>query len=208
MPPLTSALVPSRVGRAPGRALVVSALLGLLLGGCSVLPTGSIDTYDLSATSQATSARTVSAQVLVPEPVALKALDTERILVRPKPSEINYYPGAQWSDRLPKLVQSRLIESFENSAHVRAGRPGQGLLIDYQVVTEIRAFEYDATTRKARIEISAKLMNDHTGRVVTSEVFRSEVDCASDSAKAVVTALDAALDLQLKAIIGWAIKRI
>ncbi len=181
----------------------------LLLGGCSVLGLeAATETFDLTAPAGQKTVRSSQSQFLVPEPVALRALDTERIVVRPKPSEINYYPGVQWSDRLPRLVQSRLIQALEGSGQARAGRPGQGLLIDYQLVTDIRSFEYDATARKARIEISVKLMNDHTGRVIAANVFRAEAACDSDKAPAVVAALDGALGQQLQLMVDWALKRV
>jgi cholesterol transport system auxiliary component len=190
-----------------GRSLPVAATL--MLAGCSFLGAeAGTATYDLTAPRGITAPRATSAQVLVPEPVTLRALDTDRIVVRPKPSEVNYLAGAQWSDRLPRLVQSRLVEAFENTGKVKAGRPGQGLQIDYQVVTEIRAFEYDASARKVRVEISAKLMDDHNGRVGAAEIFTGEVDCASDSGSAVTSALDSALTTQLRAIVAWSLKRI
>ncbi len=43
-------------------------------------------------------------QILVPEPQALKALDSEQIVVRLAGSEMQYLGGARWSDRLPRLV--------------------------------------------------------------------------------------------------------
>ncbi|MDR3495099.1 MAG: ABC-type transport auxiliary lipoprotein family protein [Ancalomicrobiaceae bacterium] len=195
-----------------GRRMGLWGVIGvaLALGGCSMLSfgSGSVDTFDLSAATRVKASHATGAQILVPEPVALKSLDTERIVVRPSPAEINYFSGAQWSDRLPRLVQSRLIETFENSGKARAGRPGQGLQIDYQVVTAIRAFEYDASQRKAHVEISAKLMNDHTGKVVAEDVFLAEIDCANDTAAAVTAALRTGLDRELQSIVGWTLKRI
>ena len=38
---------------------------------------------------------------MVSLPSALQALDSERILVRPKGAQVTYLPGAQWADRLP-----------------------------------------------------------------------------------------------------------
>jgi cholesterol transport system auxiliary component len=181
------------------------------LSGCSVLGGGGsqpLATFDLAAPESVKSTRTVAAQVLIPEPVALKALDTERILVRPGPIEITYYPGAQWSDRLPRLVQNRLVQTFENSGKIRAGRPGQGLAIDYQVVTDLRAFDYDAANKTAHVEISVKLMNDHDGKIVATQIFTGDGAVASDTAGNVTAALDQTLEAQMQAIVAWVVKRI
>jgi cholesterol transport system auxiliary component len=192
------------------RALLAVAALSVALSGCSLLGGGPtpLTTYDLSSPEGVRSTRAVTVQVLVPEPVALKALDTERIVVRPSASEITYYPGAQWSDRLPRLVQNRLVQTFETSTRIRAGTPGQGLSIDYQVITDLRDFDYDATRKVGHVEISVKLMNDHDGKVVATELFSGEAPVASDTAASVTAALDAALETQMKAIVGWTAKRI
>jgi len=196
------------------RLLLPSMLLGLMaaggLAGCSTLSGGDkvLATYDLTAAAGVKETRAITAQVLVPEPVALKALDTDRIVVRPSAIEIAYYPGAQWSDRLPRLVQNRLIQTFENAGRIRAGSPGQGLAIDYQVLTDLRGFQYDAATKQAHVEIAVKLMNDHTGKVVATDVFIGDGPVASDTAAAVTAALDTVLEAQMKAIVSWTVKRI
>ena len=198
-------------GRSPWRGLAGVAVLalGLGLGGCSLLGGGStpVDTFDLPAPREVAAPRGAALQILVPEPAADRALDTERMVVRPSPTEINYFAGAQWSDRLPRLVQSRLIEAFENSHRFRAaGRPGQGLLIDYQVVGEIRAFDYDVASKTARVELSVKLMNDKTGRVVATQVFHGEAAVAGDDARTAVAGFDQALGRVLADVVGWTAK--
>lgn len=187
-------------------------LLTAGLAGCSSILGGGgeqkLATFDLGAPAVVAAAKTVTAQVLVPEPSALKSLDSERIVVRPNATEIAYLPGAQWSDRLPRLLQQRLVQTYENVGHVRAGTPGQGLSIDYQAVTELRAFDYDAATRKAHIQIGVKLMNDHTGKVVATDVFDGEAPVADEAAASVTSALDRLLTGQMEAIVRWTIKHL
>ena len=57
---------------------------------------------------------------MVNEPTAVQALDTNRIMIRPRADQISYYKGAAWSDRLPHLVQVRTIETLQNSGAVKA----------------------------------------------------------------------------------------
>ena len=65
-----------------------------------------------------------------------------------------YLAQSQGSDRLPRMVQLRLLQAFENTGRIGAvGVPGQGLAIDYQLVMEIRRFEIDVAgpaTARAR----------------------------------------------------------
>lgn len=180
----------------------------MLLTGCSaVLPTPSVDTYDLAVAEvkPVTGGRTL--QVLVPEPASDRALDTERIVVRPSPTEIAYFSGAQWADRLPRLVQSRVLAALEASGRFRAaGRPGQGLAIDRQVMVEIRAFDYEASAHRVVIALSVKLMDDRTGRVIAAQVFRAE-EASGDDAKSAVAAFDRTQSRLLPEIVAWVAKR-
>ena len=109
-----------------------------MLGG----GTPELDTYELSAPSPDTGRRHSGTQVLIAEPSALKALDGQNIVIKPAPGVIQYLKGAQWADRLPKVVQARLAETFQKSGRFGGvGKPGEGLAIDYQVIVDIRAFE-------------------------------------------------------------------
>ncbi|MBL8574550.1 MAG: membrane integrity-associated transporter subunit PqiC [Hyphomicrobiaceae bacterium] len=183
----------------------------LLLAGCAVLSAGPAEApsiYDLTAPRDIGVVRASAGQYLVPEPTAVRAIDSDRIVVRPGGGEISYLAGAQWSDRLPKLVQSRLVETLENTGKVKAvGRPGQGLAIDWQIVTELRAFEVDLGAGRAKVTMSVKLMNDRNGRVVATEVFFAEVPVAGDSAGAVVKGLDDASDQVLAGAVKWVLAR-
>jgi cholesterol transport system auxiliary component len=132
-------------------------------------------------------------QVLVPEPVVDRAYDTDRLLVRPSATEIAFYAGAQWSDRLPRLVQSRLVEALERSGRFRAaGRPGQGLAIDRQLIVDVRAFDYRVTEQRVEVALAVKTMDDRSGRVTSVVEHRADEPVTSDTAKAVVAAFDAA----------------
>ena len=59
-------------------------------------------------------------QLVVYEPTAVHALETDRLMVRPSADQVSYYKGIAWSDRLPRLVQARIIETFQNSGAVKA----------------------------------------------------------------------------------------
>ncbi|MEZ5840711.1 MAG: ABC-type transport auxiliary lipoprotein family protein [Hyphomicrobiales bacterium] len=190
-------------------ALLVAAGVGgcALAGGSGPAPA----TFDLTAPDSFADIKgTSSAQILVKEPSALKALDSERIVVKPTPAAVEYYAGAQWSDRLPRLVQTRLAEAFENSRRFRAvGRPGDGLLIDYQIVTDIRAFQIETSgADEAVVTISAKILNERNGRVVAARLFTARLPVTASSTGSAVAGLDAAMDAVLGELVGWTVARI
>lgn len=192
-------------GRGPLR-VVASCLLVSLLSACAaVTPPPSVDTYDLSVPTVATATKGRSLQVLVPEPVVDRSYDTDRLLVRRSATEIAYYSGAQWADRLPRLVQSRLVEALERSGRFRAaGRPGQGLAIDRQLIVEIRSFDYFSNDRRVEVDLAVKTMDDRSGRVISTVDHRAEEPVASDTARAVVEAFDAAFSRVIAEIVGGA----
>lgn len=53
-------------------------------------------------------------------------------------------PVGQWADSIPKLVQARLIESFENYSEEKAPvRPTDGVQTDATLLSEIQRFQVD-----------------------------------------------------------------
>jgi cholesterol transport system auxiliary component len=174
------------------------------LAGCTSLIAGQPNAiFDLTAPGEAVRAQG-HAQVLVPEPTTVHALDTDRIAARPGPSEYAYLPGAVWSDRLPKLLQTRLVETLQNSGRARAvAMPGSGLLIDFQVVVDIRAFEY--TSEGAVADFVVRVMNDRNGRVIRTRGFRYVVPVTSGGTAGIVQALDQAMDQAFVEIANWAL---
>jgi cholesterol transport system auxiliary component len=176
-----------------------------MLGGCAaLLPSTPNAIYDLTAPGNISAPRG-DLQILVPKPTTVQALDTNRIAARPGPSEYAYLPGAVWSDTLPNLLQARMTQTLQNSGRVRAAAlPGQGFLIDYQLVMDIRAFEL--VGEGALVEIAVKLMDESNGRVLRSRVFQQGVHVASTSNADVVRALDAAMDKAFIEITQWAFR--
>ena len=184
--------------------------LALALSGCGFLKGPPPETFDLTAPESVPVKGATAAQILIPEPSALKALDSERIVVTTG-SKISYYPDAQWPDRLPRLFQAKAVQAFEQSRKARAvGRPGEGLSIDFQLVIDIRAFEYvsDGDDGFARVEISAKILNDRNGRVVSTKILTAEAPVTKDSAAGVVAGVDTALNEVLVELVSWTIGRI
>jgi cholesterol transport system auxiliary component len=92
-------------------------LIGCALAGGGRPPS----TYDLVAPrSFAAAPRPAAWQLAVYEPTAVHALETNRLMVRPQADQVSYYKGVAWSDRLPRLVQARIIQTFQNSGAVKA----------------------------------------------------------------------------------------
>lgn len=189
------------------RALLLAPLLAVAMAGCAGTPSN--DTFDLSVSS-ATVTQGPSLkgrQLLIADPTALKALDSENIVVRLSGSEVQYLGNSQWSDRLPRMVQSKLVQAFEDTGKLGGvGRPGQGLAIDYQVVSDIRTFEIDTAKNTADIEISVKLLSDRNGTVKAQEVFRASARVSGSGNANFVKTLDQAFAAATREIVAWTLK--
>ncbi|URQ75882.1 MAG: ABC-type transport auxiliary lipoprotein family protein [Candidatus Ochrobactrum gambitense] len=187
----------------------VSLVLAALLAGCGTTP---LDTFNLSTPKPAVSSPSrKSLQLLIPTPTALKALDSENIVISSAPGSIEYLKGAQWGDRLTNIVQSRLVQAYENTGVFGGvGRPGDGLAINYQILTDLRMFGVQASggSRTAVVELAIKLMNDKTGEVRATRVFRSTAPVSGTGNAAYVKALDAAFDRAANEIVSWTVSAI
>ena len=183
----------------PAAALTLALAFGLPLAGCGGAP--AVQTFDLTAPVDV-GARGARGQFVVNEPVAVLPADSDRIVIRTGPGSVAYLSGAQWADRLPRLLQARLVQTYENAHLLRnVGRPGTAA--DFAVATEIRRFEVDVTTGQAVVELSVKLVADASGRIVAAKVFSARIPAPSKGPPEMAAALDAAMGSVLRQIADW-----
>src|SRR6266567_532523 len=129
-------------------------------------------TYDLRAPADfGPASKTINGQLAIPEPTAVAMLETQRILFSPAKD----YPGFDevlWADSIPKLLQARLIEGFENydiaHAPLRTMDIGQA---DFQLLIDVRCFQIAVDSDPtAEIGVSARIV-DKNGKVIASRLF-------------------------------------
>jgi cholesterol transport system auxiliary component len=186
---------------------LATGLLCLSLLGCALAGSRPPTTYDLVAPrSFAGAAKPAPYQLLVYEPTAASALDTSRLMVRPKADQVSYYKGIAWSDRLPRLVQTKMIETFQNSGAVKAVSPSSG---QYALATELRAFQIDVSggPAAAEIDLFAKLINTNTGRVIATKGFSARVTARTDAPGDAMAALNQAFTEVMQDTTTWVASR-
>jgi cholesterol transport system auxiliary component len=176
-------------------------VLAALTGACS---SGSAPaTFDLSAPSSRIRGAS-GVQVLVNEPAALQSLSTQQILVKDTSGSVSFIGGGQWADNLPRLIQTRLINTFENASQIRGvSRPSSGAVADVQLVSELRRFEIATPDNQAVAEISVKIVADQNGRIVNGRIFRASVPASAVDAPNAARALDEALSVVMLDIVRW-----
>lgn len=204
---------------------VTLLFMACLLAGCTGLQTLNRASkpnslYALTPKSTfSTSLPRISQQIVVEEPTASAAVNTDQIAVQPTPLQVQYLPGARWVDRAPLIVQTLLIESFENSNRVGAvGRSSVGLRADYVIVTDLREFqayvpdvpdEKDANAAlQVIVRLNVKIVETLDDKIIASQGFREIALSESDAALDLVTAYDEALGDAMRDAVEWSIRRI
>ncbi len=195
--------MPRRMAGAFARALGLTA--ALTLTGCGSAP---LATFDLSAPRIDLKARALKGVLVIQEPAAPAPADSDRIAVRTGPSAVAVVKGAQWAERLPRLLQSRLIQTFENAKLMKSvSRPGDGATPDHALAWDVRRFEVDALDNVARVEVSVRLL-DTAGKIVAAQIFTAEAPGEAGEGSLAAQALDAASHNLLRQIVTWAAGRV
>ena len=187
--------------------VTIVALLASFASGCALVGKGPapLDTYELTTPDQPSKQRKGGTQILVAEPTALKALDGVNVVIRPTDGSIQYLKGAQWADRLPRIVQARLADAYQKSgAFGGVGKPGEGLAIDYQILVDVRAFEVRVVGgSRAHVELFVKVLNDRNGVVRAAKTFTADTALSGEGNAAYISALDAAFNDATAEIVRW-----
>ena len=150
---------------------------------------------------------TVEWQLVLEPPVADAGLNTTRIALQRSPTEIEYYASSGWADRAPLMMQTLLVESFENSRRiVSVGRESIGLRADFILKSELRELQavyYNGGLPEAWVSINAKLVEMPRRAIVASESFEAKVTATTDAVPEIVAAFDAAAGKVLRRLVEW-----
>lgn len=193
------------------RRLLPVMLAALALAGCAGgAGDGGMQTFELLSPQEFTDARRARGTLSVALPSTVRVLDSERVVIQPTVGEVNYLSGARWSDRVPRLVQSRIIEAFENSKRIRAvTREGDSLRTDYKLDADIREFGVVVSPQKeAVVEISVRLVNARSNQVLATSVFTARAETASVDGPSATAAINQAFGIVLIDMVRWTTRRI
>lgn len=191
------------LGRNAGRIDTIAESLDKMLGGGKDKKPAVV--YDLAAPKTfAELKKPPAAKFAVLEPSALVVFDTQKILLSTKPNERMPLADGQLSDSLPRLLQAKLVESFENAGylgHVQKGNDAGTADLSMQV--DIRNFQV-ATEGKptAVIELSVKLQSGE-GQVVAARIFRSEAPAESAEPEPAAKGLSDAFGKLVGDLVVW-----
>ncbi|MEH2520987.1 phospholipid/cholesterol/gamma-HCH transport system substrate-binding protein [Bradyrhizobium sp. AZCC 1610] len=160
--------------------------------------------YDLTPLQSFVSPKkALKGQVTIPDPTTVVMLETQRILFSPN-RDVKGFADVQWADSIPKLLQTKLIQSFENYDIAHAPlRSVDGLDADYQLLIDIRSFQVKGDPdASAVIGFSARILSKN-GRLVASRLFLQSSKLDKVDPLSAVAAFNDAFDNIATELITW-----
>ncbi len=160
--------------------------------------------YDLAAPkSIPTLDNKPKSQLVIADPTSLIMFETRKILVRPGGNEDPAFASADWSDSTPKLVQQKVIQTFESAGFLVA-RPSENVTAENQLFIDLRKFQLSLATTppSAEIEFSAKIV-DANGRLLGVRVFAATKTVKAADVPATVEGLNEVFAKSALELVQW-----
>jgi cholesterol transport system auxiliary component len=184
---------------------------GLALAGCNgVLPKPAPPPalYRLTAASDfPAGANAAPIQLQIEVPAAEAALDTPRIALSRSATTLDYFADAAWTDRLPLMLEARLVDSFDNAHRLVAlAARAADARSDAMLTLELRHFEaeYGASgPPRWRIELTAHLVSTTDRKVIATRTFTGAADATENGIVAIVGAADQAWHGVATELVAW-----
>ncbi len=201
--------------RTPRSARILVSAMVLLVAGCAgVLPGQGIPPKLFTLSPKSTYSDDLpraSWQLVIEVPVTNESLNTLRIALRHDPLSLDYYKNVRWTERTPVMVQTLLIESFENTGKIVAvARKATDLRADYVLKTDLREFqaEYDGDGDPpfAHVRVNAKLVKLPQRTIIAAHTAERRVRAEGNDIRQIIYAFDGALGGTLKTIVEWALR--
>ncbi len=195
------------------RRWAACCMVAVLLAGCELIKAAEepVDLYTVTPKSTFDpSLPNVNWQLAVDTPQAAANVNTGRIAIAMSPTSSDYYSKTAWTDRAAVMVQTRIVDSFENSHKIVAvARESIGLRANYVLQTDLRNFEamyFYGGTPIVKVRIVAKLVRLPDRQIIGAATFERCVRARADKVPKVVDAFDQALGSVMKRLVAWTLR--
>lgn len=198
--------------------LLGAVAASVLVAGCvNVLPQAgpAPQIYRLEGAPQAAMSAAVASAahaeltIVVPEPLASRALSSDRVAVMMGGDHLSYAAGARWSERAPLVVQDHVLRAFEDDGRIGAAvRPEDGVQTDFELRLDMIRFEAvyrdgEAAAPTAMVELRAKLVDRRSRDLLASRRFDAEATAGENRLGAIIAAFDGAMNQISPALVDW-----
>lgn len=190
------------LARNSGRVDGILAGLERMTGGAGKIKG---PTFDLTpASGFAQGIKVPEKQLGIAELTAPALLDNDKIMLRKTETESGAIEGGQWSDPLPRLLQLRFMQSFENAGYGgHIGRAAEGLTPDQQLLIDLRSFQIVTEGEPtALIAFSAKIL-DTEGKIVAGKLIEAKAPAKALDAPGATSALNDAFKDAATQLVTW-----
>ena len=146
----------------------------------------------------------VSWQLAIGEPSVLLSLNTDKVLELRSAVQWAQLGSAKWTDNLPNLFQTKLIQGFENAGLETAVlRPADALDPEHRLNIDIRYFHFRAYENPAAIiDLYAKIV-DRDGAIIAAKRFVAEEPAASTDPDVAISAMGTLFTRTAHEIVSW-----
>jgi cholesterol transport system auxiliary component len=168
--------------------------------------------YDLTPKSTfAPNLPAAKGRLSVETPTAVAGLNTAKIALKPTPTRLEYYARARWVDVVPVMIQTHLLESFDNSGQIDVlGRSAYGLRADLALLTTVREFQAEyqdsAAPPEVHVRLEGRLVGMPRRNTLAETSTGAKVRAADTSMAAIVTAFDEAFGRATKQLVEWTVQ--
>lgn len=193
------------------RPLLLALCLSTLSGCAAITALGRaaevLDVYELKAPEPVPVARAAQGiEFVVEQPTASSAIDTDRILVRPTRTQVQYLPDARWTAPAPDMLRSAMVETFLRSGAFRhVGARPLGASGDVALVTSLLDFGAVVTGDAATIEVTmvARLVRESDAAIVATRTLARRVPVPDTRTSTLIAGFEAATDAILTDLASW-----
>jgi cholesterol transport system auxiliary component len=198
------------------RTLLLGLALLILPAGCSLVPSPqTAQIYRLSPQVDDPPGRPIPhSELTISFPFASESLDTDRIALTQGQTRFDYYADSVWTDRVPVLLQTLMVEVFQgNGRFTEVNRDNGGLTQGYVLRTEIRQFEAQYPSQASSppeisVVLELRLSAGAEGRVLGHKLVSAEARASRNKLDSIVMAFDTATGEALAQTVTWTVQTV
>ena len=145
--------------------------------------------------------------ITIAEPTVQLAYNTDKIMIQAKKGQTTFYPNGRWSDNLPNLVQSKIVQSFENAGlGDKISKPSFGDENGQKLMIDVRQFHiHQGETAMAKVIFFAKLSNPD-GKVIKTKLISTTAPVTGEDEPAATKALSKAFQKNIETLMKWSLE--